>query len=139
MTVPQDEAWDPGPMVKRRPVVPRRLEKDVVAAGIALLRTLPRGYAHKVHGGQFGNAGEPDVDACVNGRACKFEAKTGRNRPTDVQIGAMRRWAATGALVGWFTGNDHLRQLLDHLDDPDFVPDLNKPGCSCPVHQAGSA
>lgn len=133
---PADEAWDPEPQrekIRRRPAVKHKPESDVVADGIALLRQI--GYARKVHGSAFGNAGEPDVDAVVRGRGCKFEAKTGSNKPTATQMGAMRRWAKAGALVGWFRNNEHLNQLLAHLDDVNFVPDLEQPGCSCPLHQ----
>lgn len=132
---PADEEWSPEPdrqKIARRPKVRRKPESDVVAEGIALLRQ--RGYARKVHGSAFGNAGEPDVDAVVKGRACKFEAKSTGGKPTPVQLGAMRRWAAAGALVGWFRSNDHLEQLLEHLDDVNFIPDLAQPGCMCPVH-----
>lgn len=133
---PVDEEWNPEAereKVRRRPAVRHRPEKDVVADGIALLRQI--GYARKVHGNAFGNVGEPDVDAVVKGRSCKFEAKTGSNKPTAVQLAALNRWAKVGALVGWFRCNDHLSQLLEHLDDVNFVPDLSQPGCSCPLHQ----
>lgn len=135
-----DEEWSPEPereRVRRRPSGRRKPERDVVAEGIALLRQ--RGYARKVHGGAYGNAGEPDVDAVVNGRACKFEAKASGNKPTAVQIGAMKRWAKAGALVGWFRGNQHLEELLLHLDDVNFVPDLTQPGCTCPLHPVREA
>ena len=133
---PVDEEWSPEPereRIRRRPAGRRKPERDVVAEGIALLRQ--KGYARKVHGGAYGNAGEPDVDAVVKGRACKFEAKGAGNKPTPVQVGAMRRWAQAGALVGWFRNNQHLEDLLLHLDDVNFVPDLSQPGCSCPLHQ----
>lgn len=136
IAVLDDEEWNPEPQrekIRRRPAVKRKPERDVVADGISLLRQL--GYARKVHGNAFGNAGEPDVDAVVKGRGCKFEAKTTGTKPTPVQLGAMRRWAQAGALVGWFRNNDHLNQLLEHLDDVNFVPDLTQPGCSCPLHQ----
>lgn len=135
-----DEQWSPEPereKIQRRPAGRRKPERDVVAEGIALLRQ--RGYARKVHGGAYGNAGEPDVDAVVKGRACKFEAKTSGTRPTPVQLGAMNRWAKAGALVGWFRNNQHLEELLSHLDDVHFVPDLTQPGCACPLHQLREA
>jgi hypothetical protein len=88
-----------------------------------------------VHGGAHGNAGEPDIDACVRGRSVKLEAKRPGERPTPAQVGAMKRWADAGALAGWFTGNEHIVQILDHVDGgQDFVLDLSRPGCVCPVH-----
>lgn len=135
-----DEEWSPEPerqRIARRPPGRRKPERDVVADGIALLRQ--KGYARKVHGGAYGNAGEPDVDAVVKGRACKFEAKTTGTKPTPVQLGAMKRWAGAGALVGWFRNNQHLEELLLHLDDVNFVPDLTQPGCACPLHPVREA
>ena len=115
-----------------RPELPS--EASIVAKGLKLLRQLPKCYARKVHGGPMGNVGEPDLDGCCRGRALKFEAKQPGKKPTPPQLGALRRWAETGALVGWFTSDAHLEQLLDHLDEPGFVPDLAHPGCSCPKH-----
>lgn len=135
-----DEQWSPEPerqRIARRPAGKRKPERDVVAEGIALLRQ--RGYARKVHGGAYGNAGEPDVDAVVGGRACKFEAKTSGTKPTPIQLGAMNRWAKAGALVGWFRNNAHLEELLLHVDDVNFVPDLKQPGCACPLHPVREA
>jgi hypothetical protein len=43
----------------------------------------------------------------------------------------LRRWHEAGALVGWFTSTEHVEQLLDHLGEEAFVPDLNRPGCQC--------
>ena len=132
--LPQDEEYDPGVALKlRRGAAPRhRSENEVVASALALLREI--GYARKVHGGAHGNTGEPDIDACVRGRACKLEAKTIGNRPTGPQRVRMDQWAKVGALVGWFRTDDELRQLLDHVPDIGFVPDLSRPGCSCPRH-----
>jgi hypothetical protein len=112
-------------------------EAQIVKDGEVYICSLPRAYAHKVHGGPYGNAGEPDLDACVDGRTVKLEAKQPGKKPTGAQLGRLRRWAGCGALVGWFTNNDHIRQLLDHLDDPVFVPDLAHPGCVCARHGGG--
>ncbi len=76
------------------------------------------GYARKVVAyGPMHSAGEPDIDACLRGRTVKFEAKMPGNKPTAVQYGAMRRWEAVGALVGWGTSLEQLEDLLSHVDD----------------------
>lgn len=137
-----DIPFDPEPLRRvaaRKAARPRRrTEKEIVDEGIAYIRSEPRSYARKVHGSQFGNAGEPDVDAVCRGRAVKLECKApDGGRPTPIQFGALKRWAKAGALAGWFTCLDHVRQILDHVDDttPGFVIDVTYPGCSCPRHQ----
>ena len=117
------------------PKARRKPESEIVKEGISHLRAMPHSYARKVHGGAMGNAGEPDVDACVRGRAVKLEAKAGSNTPSPLQLAALRRWAKAGALVGWFTSTSHIAELLDHLDDPDYVTDLSAPGCGQPCHR----
>lgn len=138
--VPKDEEYAPPP---RRTRVVRRSEADVVADALDYLRGLPLAYARKVHGGALGNSGEPDLDAVVRGWAVKLEAKRpdGSEKPTPVQLAALRRWHAAGALVGWFTSTEHVQQLLDHLGEVEFVPDLSTPGCRCGsrVHLRGVA
>lgn len=134
--VPQDEEYRPPPRSKRaRSGPPRKSEADIVKAAIAYINSLPRAVAHKVHGGAFTGAGEPDVDAVISGRAVKLEAKVPGNKPTAVQMGMMRRYSECGALVGWFTSVDEVKELLDHLKDDGYSTDLGKSGCTCPTHQ----
>lgn len=133
--LPEDEEFDPGiaRVIMRAGAAPRhRSEAEVVRDALVLLRSL--GYARKVHGGIHGNVGEPDLDACVHGRCLKLEAKSVGNRPTGPQMVALRKWAKAGALVGWFRTNGHIREILDHLTEVGFVPDLAYPGCHCPRH-----
>lgn len=138
----EDAPFDAEPLRRlaaRKAERPRRIpEKEIVNLAISYIRSFEFGYARKVHGSQFGNAGEPDVDAVVRGRAVKLECKApDGGKPTAVQVGAMKRWAKAGALTGWFTNVDHVQEILDHVDDtyPDFVVNVTYPGCSCPQHQ----
>jgi len=138
----EDAPFDPEPLRKlaaRKAERPRRVpEKEIVNVAISYIRSFECGYARKVHGSQFGNAGEPDVDAVMRGRSVKLECKApDGGKPTPVQVGAMKRWAKAGALTGWFTSLDHVIEILDHVNDPhtDFVVNVTYPGCSCPRHQ----
>lgn len=128
--VPQDEEYAPPP---RRTRVVRRSEADVVRDVMDYILGLRKAYVRKVHGGALGNTGEPDLDAVVRGWAVKLEAKRpdGSEKPTGPQLAALRRWHAAGALVGWFTSVEHVQQILAHLGEEDFVPDLSTPGCRC--------
>lgn len=131
-----DETFDGAARGRGRPPRPRRKpESEIVSEGIGHIRAMRDGYARKVHGGSMGNAGEPDVDACVRGRSCKFEAKAGSNTPSRVQLASLECWAHAGALVGWFRSTAELQQLLDHVDEPQYETDLSAPGCSQPCHR----
>lgn len=77
------------------------------------------GHARKVHQSRF-QMGEPDVDACIEGRAVKVEVKVPGNTPTDRQYAVMRIWERSGALVGWVTSVDEVEELLGHLEDPGW-------------------
>jgi len=70
------------------------------------------GYARKVHGNAY-SSGEPDIDACVRGRAVKVEVKVPGRKPTAQQLARLRR-------AGWVTSLSELVELLDHLDDLDW-------------------
>jgi hypothetical protein len=142
MIVPQDEEYDGALAIRRsreataKPKPTR--ESTVVASVIALIKSKRYGgHARKTHGGAMSQRGEPDVDACVRGRAVKLEGKQIGEKPDMPQMLAMRRWAQSGALVGWFQSTRHVVEILDHLEHPGFVPDLSRPGCSCPQHQPG--
>lgn len=61
------------------------LEKDIVNKIMKYLKTVPRCFAWKEHGGMYGTAGIPDIIACVGGRFYAFEVKTENGKPTALQ------------------------------------------------------
>jgi hypothetical protein len=129
--IPEDAPYAPRPRTTR---VRHVSEEEIKAGVLDYLRGLDASYARKVHGGAMGNTGEPDIDACVRGRAVKLEGKRPGKRPDPAQLGALRRWQAAGALVGWFTSTAHVRELLAHVADSGYVTDLTHAGCQCGAH-----
>lgn len=89
-------------------------ESTIVDKIIKQLRAMPDAYARKNHGSQYGNAGEPDIDACVRGRAVKIEVKRPGNvsNVTALQRVALDRWAASGAVVGVATSWADVEMIL---------------------------
>ena len=61
------------------------LEKDITAAILRWLKTVPRCFAWKEHGGIYSTAGVPDVICCLDGRFFAFEVKTPDGRVTRLQ------------------------------------------------------
>ena len=104
-----------------------RSESQLVTKVLEYIRGLPRSHAHKIHGSRYSDAGEPDIDACIDGRSVKIELKMPGNKPTPVQMASMRRWERSGALVFWATSLDEVLTYLDFVDLPDFTnPQLCK-------------
>ena len=74
------------------------LEREIVTAILRHLKTMPRCFAWKTHGGMYGTAGIPDIIACIDGRFYAFEVKQPGGRLTrlqEVTLGKIR--AAGGA------------------------------------------
>lgn len=94
-----------------------RNESELAVAVRRRIESHHGGCARKVHGSSYGKSGEPDIDACVRGRAIKVELKMPGKVPTPVQMGRLRAWARAGALAGWVTSLDELDALLEHTDD----------------------
>lgn len=76
-------------------------EKIIAKSIVDWIKSQPNSYARKVHGGAYGTVGEPDIDACVNGRAVKIEVKrpSTRRRVTANQKLSIKRWASAGAVA----------------------------------------
>ena len=72
------------------------LEKDIVKQILKYLKTVPRCFAWKEHGGMYGTAGIPDIRACVDGRFYAFEVKTDSGKATKLQEATIQKILAAG-------------------------------------------
>ena len=66
-------------------------ETDIVRSIQRYLKTVPRCFFWKEHGGMYGTAGIPDIIACINGRFFGFEVKTATGKTTGLQDAAIRK------------------------------------------------
>ena len=66
-------------------------EAEIVRSIQRYLKTVPRCFFWKEHGGMYGTAGIPDIIACIDGRFFGFEVKTQTGRPTTLQEATIRR------------------------------------------------
>ena len=66
-------------------------EADIVRSIQRYLKTVPRCFFWKEHGGMYGTAGIPDIIACINGRFFGFEVKTVTGKTTGLQDAAIRK------------------------------------------------
>lgn len=103
-------------------------EGKVVSACIARINAEPRSRVVKVTTTQYSTTGgEPDLDACIRGRAVKIEVKAKGKKPTPRQYSVLRKWEAAGALAGYADSVEMLEEILNHLDDPAWLnPQLDR-------------
>lgn len=87
------------------------LESVIVAAAIAQLNKIPGCVAQKIHGSAYGHP-LLDVLACKDGRMFLLEGKQPGKKPTARQEATMRKWAAAGAVVGWFTSAEEAVDIV---------------------------
>ena len=71
-------------------------ESDIVKAILKYLKTVPRCFFFKEHGGMYGTAGIPDIIACIDGHFFGFEVKTDIGKPTKLQEAVIQKILATG-------------------------------------------
>lgn len=87
-------------------------ERAIVRAILSYLNSLPGCVARKRWGGGMGVAGEPDIDACLQGRSLQLEVKRPGERPTLLQEKRLAEWRAAGALTGAVTSVADVKALL---------------------------
>ena len=91
------------------------LEKDIVTAILRYLRTLPRCFCWKQHGGQFGTAGIPDIIVCLDGRFVAFEVKTESGKLTKLQESALRKINAAKGRAYKVTSLQEVKRIIESL------------------------
>lgn len=89
------------------------LEKDIVSRIMKYLKTVPRCFCWKEHGGMYGTSGIPDIIACVDGRFFAFEVKTETGKPTALQEATIRKILAAGGTAVVVHSVDEVRGILD--------------------------
>ena len=74
-------------------------ENEIIVAVKAYLKSLPNCYSFKNHGGYFGQAGLPDIIACIGGRFVALEVKTNIGKLTPLQAVAIRKIKEAGGVA----------------------------------------
>jgi hypothetical protein len=88
------------------------LEKDIVAAIMRWLKTVPLCFAWKEHGGLYGTAGVPDVICCLDGQFFAFEVKTPEGRLTKLQEHTIQRIKDAGGHAFVVRSVDDVKAVL---------------------------
>ena len=88
------------------------LEKDVTAAILRWLKTVPRCFAWKEHGGLYGTSGVPDVICCLDGRFFAFEVKTPDGTLTRLQEHTIHKIKVAGGHAFVVRSADDVKDVL---------------------------
>ena len=88
-------------------------EKEIVAKILRYLKTVPRCFAWKEHGGMYGTAGIPDIIACIDGRFYAFEVKTPVGKTTKLQEAAIQKILACGGTAAVVRSVDEVRAVIN--------------------------
>ena len=88
-------------------------EADIVKVIMKYLKTVPKCFAWKEHGGMYGTSGIPDIIACVNGRFYGFEVKTEIGKPTALQQATIRKILVAGGTAVVVRSVDEVRAVLN--------------------------
>ena len=91
------------------------LEKDITAAILRYLRSLPECFCFKEHGGPYSTAGIPDIICCYRGRFVAFEVKTATGRPSKLQEIAISKIKAAKGEAFIVRSVEETKEILDTL------------------------
>ena len=89
-------------------------ESDIVKAIMKFLKTVPRCFAWKEHGGMYGTAGIPDIIACIDGKFYGFEVKTDVGKPTKLQDAIIRKINRAGGTAVIVRSVDDVKSTLGY-------------------------
>ena len=90
-------------------------EKDIVAAIMRYLKTVPDCFAWKEHGGMYGTAGLPDVICCINGRFVGLEIKTPKGKATALQTAVLRKIRDSGGVARIVRSVEEAEAVIDTI------------------------
>lgn len=91
-------------------------ESDIVKAIMKYLKSVPRCFCWKEHGGMYGTAGIPDIIACINGHFFGFEVKTDVGKPTKLQKATIRKIRAAGGTAVVVRSVDEVKAVVNGIN-----------------------
>ncbi len=99
-----------GKKVTRRQTV---AEKDLSTRILSYLKTVPKCFAWKEHGGMYGTSGIPDIIACIDGRFYAFEVKTPEGRLSRLQDATIHKILACGGAASVVRSVGEVRAVIN--------------------------
>jgi len=90
-------------------------ESEITTAIKGYLKTVEGCFFWKEHGGQFGQAGIPDIIVCLGGRFVALEVKTEKGKPTALQEVTLRRIRKAGGTAEVVRSVKDVRAVIQKL------------------------
>jgi hypothetical protein len=92
------------------------LEKDITAAIMRYLKTVPECFCFKEHGGSYGTAGLPDLILCYRGRFVAFEVKAPSGKPSKLQEVTIAKIKAAKGEAFIVRSVEEVKKILESLE-----------------------
>ena len=92
------------------------LERDITTKILRYLKTVPKCFCWKQHGGQFGTAGIPDIIACFRGMFVAFEVKNTNGRLSKLQEVTLGRISEAGGRAFVVRSLDDVLSALESME-----------------------
>lgn len=90
-------------------------ENEIISAVKEYLKTVDNCFFWKEHGGQFGQAGIPDIIVCLNGRFLALEVKTEKGKTTVLQAVTLRKIQKSGGTAEVVRSVDDVKLIIQKL------------------------
>jgi len=88
-------------------------ESDITKSILKYLKTLPRCFFWKEHGGIYGTSGIPDIIVCIDGRFIALEVKTQKGKTTPLQNVAIRKIRSSGGFAFVVRSVEEAKNAID--------------------------
>jgi hypothetical protein len=90
-------------------------EKEITSQIKEYLKTLKDCFFWKEHGGQFGQAGIPDLIVCYRGRFIAFEVKTEKGKLSVLQAVTIRQIQKAGGTAAVVRSVEEVKAIISQI------------------------
>ena len=90
-------------------------ESDIVKAIMKYLKSVPRCFCWKEHGGMYGTAGIPDIICCYRGKFVAFEVKTETGKTTALQESVINKIQKCGGKAAVVRSVENVKAALKDM------------------------
>ena len=90
-------------------------ESEIISAIKEYLKTVSNCFYWKEHGGEYGQAGIPDIICCLSGKFIAFEVKTDKGKTTVLQEITLRKIRRAGGYAEVVRSVSDVKTIIEKL------------------------